>query len=199
MARKRVDVAVIIPDASPVLTLARIGRLELLTTFEVPIHIVDQVHYEITKPQNDPKGEIAQFLTRNSNRINIIETIVGTGFKVARERNPKTRSAGLGEAAVSEYAVRLRKTGTPGFVPLVLFEDPDVLELPVADLAGIYLINTTAWLFGLYDCGVLPDGLELIDKVNSYRRTPMERIDREARTKKVKAVWRRRIKNADPS
>jgi hypothetical protein len=30
MARKHVDVAVIIPDASPVLTLARIERVDLL-------------------------------------------------------------------------------------------------------------------------------------------------------------------------
>ena len=47
MARRKVDVAVIIPDASPVLTLARIGRLDLLNIFEAPIHIVDQVHYVV--------------------------------------------------------------------------------------------------------------------------------------------------------
>jgi hypothetical protein len=42
VARRTVDVAVIIPDASPVLTLARIGRLDLFDTFTAPIHIVDQ-------------------------------------------------------------------------------------------------------------------------------------------------------------
>jgi hypothetical protein len=53
-----VDVAVIIPDASPVLTLARVGRIDLLGSFTVPIKIVDQVFYEITRAQNDPKGEV---------------------------------------------------------------------------------------------------------------------------------------------
>jgi hypothetical protein len=43
MTRKAVDVAVIVPDASPVLTLSRIGRVDLLSTFAVPIRIVDQV------------------------------------------------------------------------------------------------------------------------------------------------------------
>lgn len=57
MTRKIVDVAVIIPDASPVLTLARVGRIDLLGTFAVPIKIVDQVHDEITRPENDPRGE----------------------------------------------------------------------------------------------------------------------------------------------
>jgi hypothetical protein len=58
VARKPVDVAVIIPDASPVLTLARIGRVDLLASFTVPIKIVDQVHYEITKPENDHRGGV---------------------------------------------------------------------------------------------------------------------------------------------
>jgi hypothetical protein len=45
MANKTlVDVIVIIPDASPVMTLARIGRLDLLGSFSIPVHIVDQVH-----------------------------------------------------------------------------------------------------------------------------------------------------------
>ena len=59
MIRKSVDVAVIIPDASPVLTLARVGRLDLPRSFTVPIKIVDQVHFEITKPENDTRGEVA--------------------------------------------------------------------------------------------------------------------------------------------
>jgi hypothetical protein len=42
VARRTVDVAVIIPDASPVLTLARIGRIDLLGSFTVPVRIVDQ-------------------------------------------------------------------------------------------------------------------------------------------------------------
>ena len=60
MTKKVVDVAMVIPDASPVPTLYRIGRLEFLTLFDIPIHIVDQVHYETTKPEHDPKGEIAE-------------------------------------------------------------------------------------------------------------------------------------------
>ncbi|MFM9941171.1 MAG: hypothetical protein ACKVP7_16945 [Hyphomicrobiaceae bacterium] len=199
MAKRRVDVAVVVPDASPILTLARIGRLDLLLTFAVPIRIVDQVHYEVTRQENDPRGEIADFLHRNGNRIEIVETLVGLGFKTQRERGLKMRSKDLGEQAVDEYAVRLRRSGKATFIPLVLFEDPDVLELRIADMAGIYLLNTAAWLFGLYQAGVLPEGLELIDKVNQHRATPMELIDREARTKKVHAAWRRRIKRADPS
>ena len=200
MAKKpTVDVAVIIPDASPLLTLARIDRLDLLTTFEVRIQIVDQVAYEVTKPEHDPTGKIAEFLKRNSNQFQIVETAVGTGFKMMKQRDPSTRSSNLGEAAVNEYALRLRRTNSPKFVPMILFEDPDVLELLISRLAGIYLLNTTAWLFGLHEEGVLPEAMELIDNINAHRHTPMQLIDRDARTKKLRSTWRRRIKNADPS
>jgi predicted nucleic acid-binding protein len=57
--KKTLDVKIIIPDASPILTLARVGRLDLLQLFAVPIHIVDQVHYEVTKPENDVQGRVA--------------------------------------------------------------------------------------------------------------------------------------------
>jgi hypothetical protein len=88
---------------------------------------------------------------------------VGVGFKTLRARNPDTPSSNLGEEAVSEYARRLAKTSGPNFVPLVLFEDPDVLSLPVALLANVHLLNTTGWLEVMHKEGIVPDAKEVID------------------------------------
>ena len=192
--RKRdTDVAVVIADASPILTLARVGRLDLLATFDVPIHIVDQVFYEITKSGNDPRGEVKSALARLHNKINIVETATGTGFRALRERNPGHSGRGLGEQAVSEYAMKLSKTTGPSFVPLVLFEDPDVLDLPIAALKDVHLLNTTAWLFGLYRIGCLPEGLELIAQIDNARKTPMRPFEKPARTKKIRSAWQRKL------
>ena len=91
MTRKVADVAVIIPDASPVLTLARIGSIDLLGSFTVPIKIVDQVFYEITKTQNDPKGEVGAALKKLHNQIDVVETNVGVGLsKPPRTSRAKT-------------------------------------------------------------------------------------------------------------
>lgn len=169
---------------SPVLTLARVDRLDLLTTFNVPIKIVDQVHYEITKPQNDPDGRVAAFLRRHGNSIEIIETVVGLGFKTLRARDPNASGSNLGEEAVSEYARRLAKTSGPHFVPLVLFEDPDVLTLPVATLANVHLLNTTGWLEVMHKEGLVTDAADVIDLINANRRTSMRPFDQPARTKK---------------
>jgi hypothetical protein len=110
MTRKIIDVAIIIPDASPVLTLARIGRIDLLGSFAAPIKIVDQVHYEITKPDNDPYGEVAAALRTLHNQIEIIETNVGVGYQIRRTRDPRSPSGNLGEIAVDEYATSLART-----------------------------------------------------------------------------------------
>jgi hypothetical protein len=189
MNRRTVDVAVIIPDASPVLTLERIARIDLLSSFTVPIKIVDQVHFEITKPENDPKGEAAAALRRFHNHIEIIETNVGVGYQLRRARNPQEPSGNLGEIAVEEYATSLARTTGPGFVSLVLFEDPDVLELRIARLKDVHLLNTTGWLITLYREGLLPDGLELVEKINSTRKTPMIPFEKTGLTKQVRSTW----------
>jgi hypothetical protein len=192
MARKVIDVAVIIPDASPVLTLARIGRIDLLASFTVPIRIVDQVLFEITKPENDPAGEVAAALHRLDNRVEIIETNVGVGFRTRRANNPREPAGNLGEIAVDEYATMLAHTTGPGFVPLVLFEDPDVLELRIARLKDVHLLNTTGWLLTLHRADLLPEALELVEQINATRKTPMVPFERTALTKKVRSTWLRR-------
>jgi hypothetical protein len=53
-----------------------------------------------------------------------------------RARNPREPSSDLGEIAVDEYATTLARSTGPGFVPLVLFEDPDVMDLRIARLRG---------------------------------------------------------------
>lgn len=187
--RKLVYVSVIIPDASPVLTLSRIGRLDLLERFKAPIHIVDQVHYEITKPANDRDGKIADFIRRHGNMINIVATTVGDGFQARLARDPNTSSKDLGELAVEEYARYLRRSTGPSFVPLVLFEDPDVLELTIANMKDVHLLNTTALLRTLYEEELVPEGNELIERINRARKSPLREFEKPARTKRIRSQW----------
>jgi hypothetical protein len=194
MAQKKqiVDVAVILADASPIRTLHRIGRLDVLSLFNLTIHIVDHVHWEVTKPENDPDGSIAAGLFKLGNQIQIVETLTGLGFQAKRGRDPKAPSRNVGEQAVNEYAVGLARSSGPRFVPLVFYEDPDMEELPVAQLKNVHMLNTTAFLTALHQAGILPDGLDLVAKINKLRKTPMLPVDRPAKTKKIRSTWIRR-------
>ena len=189
---KTVDAAVVISDASPIMTLQRIGRLDLLTMFSVPIHIVDQVHWEVTKPENDPTGAIKATLLRLGNQVLIVETLTGLGFQAKRAKDPSTPSRNAGELAVNEYAITLVRSGGPKFVPLVFYEDPDVEDLPVARLKNVHMLNTVAYLIALHGAGLVPEGLELVERINALRKTPMHPIDRPGRTKKIRSSWIRR-------
>ena len=190
--KKLVDVAVIIPDASPVLTLARIGRVDLLGSFSIPIHIVDQVHYEITKNANDPDGKIAAALHRLHNQIVIIQTATGAGFRTLRATDPKFPSKNLGEQAVDEYARRIARLQSPILIPLVLFEDPDVLKLQIAQSPDVHLLNTKTWLEALGRDNRLPDAFELIAKIDALRKTSMVPYEKSVRTRKIRSIWLRR-------
>jgi hypothetical protein len=70
-------------------------------------------------------------------------------------------------------------------VPLVLFEDPDVLELRIARLSRVHLLNTAGWLLALAKSGIEPGARELLRKIDERRTTPLDPIDRPARTRKV--------------
>lgn len=196
--RKTMDVTIIIPDASPVMTLARLGRIDLLQRFSVPIHIVDQVYWEITKPQNDPDGKIAAALKRLHNQIVTVTTATGAGFKTLRESDPDFPSRNLGEQAVDEYARRVSQLQSPPFIPLVLFEDPDVLQLQIAKLKGVHLLNTKAWLIALGEEGLLPEAQDLIVKIDALRKTAMVPFEKDARSRKIRSVWLRRSFTHDP-
>jgi len=195
MARRSVDVAVILPDASPVITLARLGRLDLFETFIAPIRIVDQVEYEITKPANDPDGKISAWLARMANRVSIVETLVGFGFRTKLERGEAPKGGNLGEIAVDEYATQLALAASPTFVPLVLFEDPDVLETRIARLPRVHLLNTAAWIRALADEGIITDGQTLLNDINAGRKSPMIPIERPGRTRRVQSKWLRKPSN----
>jgi hypothetical protein len=68
--------------SGPVLALARIDRVDLLGSFMVPARIVDQVQYEITRPENDPRGDVTAGLRRLHNQIEIVARAGATDVSV---------------------------------------------------------------------------------------------------------------------
>jgi hypothetical protein len=84
VARERKTIKVIIPDASPLLTLGRIGRLDVFRHFVVAIQIVDIVKEEAMRPINDVTGNVRKWFDALPNNIEIVDTTVGLGLKARR-------------------------------------------------------------------------------------------------------------------
>ena len=184
MVRKRVPTKLIVPDASPLVTLGRVGRLDVLSLFTVPVHVVDVVLEEARRPRNDTSGAVRRWWEMRPNNVQEVSTLVGDGLRYRRSRGESPKTGGLGEIAVDEYASMLARTGGREEIPLVLFEDPDMLELSVARLKNVHLMNTSALILNLHGMGVLQDGREIVASINALRKTPMEPIDRPAKTTK---------------
>jgi hypothetical protein len=70
--RKRGAITVIIPDASPLLTLARVGRLDVFRHFVVPIQIVDLVKEEALRPVNDVTENVKRWFDTLPNNVEVV-------------------------------------------------------------------------------------------------------------------------------
>ncbi len=97
------------------------------------------------------------------------------------------------EIAVDEYATRLARQDDPRVVPLVLFEDPDILELRIARLRNVHLINTAALLTGLHELGIVEDADHVLEEINALRKTPMLPVERPARTRQIESTLRKAV------
>jgi hypothetical protein len=99
--------------------------------------------------------------------------------------------------AVDEYATQVALRGSPTFVPLVLFEDPDVLETRIARLPRVHLLNTVAWIRALADEGIIDDGAALLEAINAQRKSPLMPVERPGRTAQVRSRWLTRRHDSD--
>ncbi len=54
------------------------------------------------------------------------------------------------------------------------------------------MLNTTAWLLTLHREGLLPEALELVEKINTSRATPLAPFEKVGLTKRVRSSWLRR-------
>jgi hypothetical protein len=193
VARERKTIKVIIPDASPLLTLARVGRLDVFRHFVVPIQIVDVVREEALRAANDVTGNVRKWFDALPNNVEIVDTTVGLGLQARRARGEDPSTGQIGEIAVDELATGLARQGNPTMIPLVLFEDPDVLELRIARLKNAHLLNTAAMLIGLADAGVEPEARQILKSINETRKSPMLPVDRPAKNEEDRVgVGRRR-------
>jgi hypothetical protein len=56
----------------------------------------------------------------------------------------------------------------------------------------VHLLNTTGWLLTLHREGLLPEALDLAEKINSSRTTPLVPFEKVGLTRSVRSRWLRR-------
>lgn len=203
---RSLPVKVVIPDASPLITLALatlgnpamaanagmvpLGRtyLDLLKLFGVPIQLVDQVVFEVTSRTDKLDARlIARWIGENRNRslasgqplLDVAITEIGelVQLAIASGRRPGMNK---GEAAISEYLRRWDDYRvSEDEVDLVLYEDGPVKAI-LDQRPNVHLLTTLEFLERLERRGLVDVG-EVLDSIRAADPAGTVRQDRKLR------------------
>jgi hypothetical protein len=166
-------IALVLPDAGPLISLGRADRLDLLLRLEVPIFLVDQVLFEAThSPRHHDAERIRAFTDAHPDRVRVIATFVGGAAAAARKREPDARPRGLGEAAIAEFYSRIDEFIDPDRPVLVLFEDSDVRRITALVRGNVHLLSTWGLLKGMEEVGLIESAASVWEAINRSGRHP---------------------------
>lgn len=162
-----------VPDAGPLISLAKAGLLDLLLLPGCPVHVVDQVRYEVTGSKQLPDAVlIGEFILRHPETMHEFSTAVGQAA-ASRRAGGEVRQPGQGEAAIAEFLQRLDEiTGDPGTPVLLLFEDGDIRKSRFLLPDSIHLLSTRAFLLGLERRGLIRSADEAWKQIEAAGRAP---------------------------
>ncbi len=167
---------IVIPDAGPLISLAKGGHLDLLLLFkpEVRILIADAVAHEVTRfaDRHPDAAVIARFISENAPRVQVEKTELGTTLIAAMQLWDTYQGAPPEKKAILENAVGLKPENPPrnggeasilGLaremtyshkenIILVLSEDRRFLSAAIG-LTQTHVLSTRAFLEGLSRLG----------------------------------------------
>jgi hypothetical protein len=157
--RRTLPARFIIPDSGPLisLALATIGDaklradgksyLDLLKQFGRPIQLIDQIRYECTHNNEKPDAAlIADWLHRNANIVEDIETETGRNFRMALDRGEQPKTRHKGELAIDEFLLEFDDYRySEDETVVVLFEEEKISRL-LDDRKNVKLLTTSAFI-----------------------------------------------------
>lgn len=147
----------LIPDGGPLIRLAMADRLDVLAALQMPLYVIDQVKWELTREgaREDAQRLIA-FFRDNPDLVRDFETSVGANARGVREADPVASQRGLTLKALDEMFGRMEEIAAQHGPVLMLFEDWDIQHLRPTVKGDTHLLSTKALLVGMERRGLIP-------------------------------------------
>lgn len=171
----------LIMDSTPIIFLAKLGKLDLLFEFNLPVFMPREVEFEIVKKKalkerrglNSEELMIQAFLEKykKTKRITVVQTIVCKAVEDSREADPAYASHGDGEVAANSLFLNRDKYGING-PALLLYEDADVEIVFRRD--DVHFLTTYAMMVAMEKLGRLKSADDEWDKLNAVYRQQNE-------------------------
>jgi hypothetical protein len=171
-------VTLIIPDAGPLISLGKVNRLDILLKLDLPIYIIDQVYFEVTRePAYQDAQIIKQFVKGYPEQVKIVETQVGHLASLEREHNSSARQRQLGDAAITDFlSNQLHEIVKSSEPVLLLFEDTDLTKMNIVLRGNVHLLSTKALLIGMENIGLIESEATVWEAIIASGRKPSNEI-----------------------
>ncbi|WP_448202604.1 hypothetical protein [Azospirillum sp. sgz302134] len=168
-------VVLVVPDAGPLISLGKADALSHLLSLELPIYVVDQVLFEVTRDErHDDARRIADFVAGHQSTIHVFETEVGKDAASRRVAGETARQKGRGEAAIAEFLARLDEVAQPDDAVLLVYEDSDVRKSRFVLPDNVHVVSTKALLVGMERRGLIPSVDAIWKAITDNGRRPSE-------------------------
>lgn len=175
-------IALVLPDTGPLISLARIDRLDLFDRFQCPTLITDAVHFElmVATPRAPEHMALSLWMTSHGNQLRVVKTTYGSLMKTNRkllqsvpdsqrlQLQREIRGRNAGELAIQELVNTLRPELSREAQALVLFEDQRVRTMPLGPHARI--MSSWSFAMALESLGVIPSAKGLFDEIEETGR-----------------------------
>jgi hypothetical protein len=153
-----------VPDSGPLISLAKIDKLELLLKLDMPIFVMDEVYNEIVGNQEyDPNWKIGEFLTLHAK----LEPTNAGKRALALRKNGKSAGKYCADEAILEFLRdRVEKFADMAGNVLLLFEDHKMRRaFQFLFPANIFFLSTAGFLRGLQERRIIENAGALIDQL----------------------------------
>jgi predicted nucleic acid-binding protein len=164
------NIALIVTDAGPLITLAVADALDTLKLLGARIVIPDMVRYEVVRHADKPGAqEFLAWLDDNSALVEIGATEEYAEFMDMLALNPTLRTRNRGEMAAAEVLANELADGVDA--GLLLFEDSDIRKanflVRVPD--NVLILSTSTFLYGLQRRSLIDDADAILDRATAVR------------------------------
>lgn len=164
---------IIITDTSPLITLAIVDQLNVLTLPRLRIVIPDAVFVEATRYEQMPgASQLIDFVARHDDLVTVRPTETGQD-QITRIRE-KRSIRGMGETAALEV-LETDSINHPDRTKLLLFEDRDVQRKTIILPANAFAIATGDMLRIMEKVKLIDSAANILEQVSAQGRT----IDRQ--------------------
>lgn len=164
------NIALIVTDAGPLITLAVADALDTLKMLGARIVIPDMVQFEVTRHADKPGAqEFIAWLDANEALVEIAITEEFAEFTELLALNPALRTRNRGEMAAAEVLANELDGGIDA--GLLLFEDSDIRKanflVRIPD--RVLLLSTSTFLHGLQRRHLIADAELVLDRATAVR------------------------------